>query len=323
MKPLTHHEILELIQPFTRRGCRADLAASDRLARRIAFKAVEHAGASDAPGLSATLLLEDLGTGSYRLTRRLAPAFGPTASVEAVGPQPGDLLERIAQVPLRRQFAAAGGGVALNFALPPGSDPAPVSGPALIFSGGEAWVAGLILKLDAAPGRGDSALLTLTRAAGDTLHLPQDALAVLGSQWSRLRESGDGWTAGLRLRRREPWRSRHAEAALAAAVPHLERMLGEPPGRFHERWIASRWRVFSRRLVPLAACVGLIGCAAAVPKLHLAANSGLRMLILNSPPLLLILCFCLREIPIVEIPPLPRRCTRASWRDEDSCPAIR
>jgi hypothetical protein len=66
--------------------------------------------------------------------------------------------------------------------------------------------------------------------------------------------------------------------------------------------------------VPLAACIGLILCAAAVPKLHLAENSGLRMLILNSPPILMILIFCLREIPVVEIPPLPRRSDAPSWR---------
>jgi hypothetical protein len=39
------------------------------------------------------------------------------------------------------------------------------------------------------------------------------------------------------------------------------------------------------------------------------------MLILNSPPLLMILFFCLREIPIVEIPPLPRRSDAQSWRE--------
>jgi hypothetical protein len=95
---------------------------------------------------------------------------------------------------------------------------------------------------------------------------------------------------------------------------HLACVLEEPPSRFHERWVVARWRVFLRRLMPLAACIGLIVCAAAVPKLHLAERSGLRMLILNSPPILLMLFFCLREVPIVEIPPLPRRSAAASWR---------
>jgi hypothetical protein len=149
---------------------------------------------------------------------------------------------------------------------------------------------------------------------GDELRLPQDALAVLGGRWSRLRDSAEGWTGELRLRGREPGRTRRAQAAIETAALHLARMLAEPPCRFHERWIAARWRVFCRRLVPLAVCIGLILCAAAAPKLHLAERSGLRMLILNSPPILLILFFCRREIPVVEIPPLPRRSAAASWR---------
>ena len=60
--------------------------------------------------------------------------------------------------------------------------------------------------------------------------------------------------------------------------------------------------------------------AAAAPKLHLSENSGLRMLILNSPPILMIIFFCLREIPVVEIPPLPRRSAAAAWRDGQTAP---
>jgi hypothetical protein len=36
--PFTHHEILALVEPFARRGRRVDLAASDRVARLIAFR---------------------------------------------------------------------------------------------------------------------------------------------------------------------------------------------------------------------------------------------------------------------------------------------
>jgi hypothetical protein len=38
------------------------------------------------------------------------------------------------------------------------------------------------------------------------------------------------------------------------------------------------------------------------------------MVILNTPPILMMLFFCLREIPVVEIPPLPRRSAAAAWR---------
>ena len=98
LNPLTHHEILELIGPFTRRGRHVDLAVTDRLQRRIAFQSRDIPGTSGCPGLRETLSLEDLGSGSYRLTRLLSPPAGPAASLEVVGPRPGDLLERIEEV---------------------------------------------------------------------------------------------------------------------------------------------------------------------------------------------------------------------------------
>lgn len=304
MNPLTHHEILELVGPFTRRGRHVDLAATDRVQRRVAFRPIDHPAASGCSGLREMLALEDLGGASYRLTRRLTPAAGPDATLEAEGADLQELLARIDSVPPQRQFRAAQDvSIAVSFRLSPG----------MILTRGMAQVAGLEVTLDAASAKRGPAAVALTRAPGAELCLPQDALAVLGGRWSRLRETTQGWAADLQLRGHEPRRSRDAEAALATAVRHLACMLAEPPYRFHERWIAARWRVFCRRLVPLAVCIGLILCAAAVPKLHLAESSGLRMLILNSPPILMILFFCLREIPVVEIPPLPRRADAASW----------
>jgi hypothetical protein len=40
------------------------------------------------------------------------------------------------------------------------------------------------------------------------------------------------------------------------------------------------------------------------------------MLIFNAPPLLLMLVFCLREVPRLEIPPLPRASKVPTWRTE-------
>jgi len=39
--PLTHHEILRIVEPFTRLGRRVDLARSDRMRRRLEFKPLE------------------------------------------------------------------------------------------------------------------------------------------------------------------------------------------------------------------------------------------------------------------------------------------
>ena len=41
--PLSHHDILGIVEPFTRRSRQLDLAASDRLNRRLLFKPIEHA----------------------------------------------------------------------------------------------------------------------------------------------------------------------------------------------------------------------------------------------------------------------------------------
>lgn len=312
LNPLTHHEILQRIGPFTRRGRLVDLSATDRLQRRIVFKSIDHPESLNAPRLRESLTLDDLGGGSYRLTRVLTPEAGPGASLEASGAEPAELLARVDEVPPQRQFRSAGAVlIGVSYQVPPG--PGANAG-SLIFTRAAAQFAGVDFTLDAATVQRGPAKVNLERSPGDPLRLPQDALAVLGGQWSRLRDSGDGWSAELRLPGKEPRRSRLAESAIETSVRHLAGMLAEPPGRFHERWTAARWGVFCRRLAPLALCVGLILCAAAVPRLHLAQNSGLRMLILNSPPILMVLCFCLREIPVVEIPPLPRRSLAASWR---------
>lgn len=315
MNPFTHHDILQLVGPFTRRGRQVDLASSNRLQRRVAFKPVDRPESLGSACLRETLALEDLGSGAYRLTRLLVPSAGPAARLEAVGKDPGELLARIDEVAPQRQFRNAGEVlIAMSFRLT--LEPA-----SMIFECGAAQVAGLVVRLDTSTLTRGSASITVTRTPGDSLQLPQDTLAVLGGRWSRLRDAGQGWAAEVWLSGREPRRSRQAEDAIASAVAHLARLLEDPPPRFHERFAVARWRVFCRRLVPLAACIGLILCAAAVPKLHLPAASELRMLILNSPPILMIVLFCLREVPIVEIPPLPRRSDAVSWREGRTAPA--
>lgn len=96
---------------------------------------------------------------------------------------------------------------------------------------------------------------------------------------------------------------------------HLATTFAEPPALFHERQRAARWRVTLRRAVPLLVCLALLAGAAAVPRLRLEQDAALRMLLFNAPPLLLIVIFCLPEMPRIEFPPLPRRLAAASWHD--------
>jgi hypothetical protein len=152
--------------------------------------------------------------------------------------------------------------------------------------------------------------------AADTLNLPEDLLAVLGWDWGTLHRSGEGWKGSLAVSRRESGRSRQAETQFERTVAHLARTLEETPAQFHYRLRAARWSVALRRSVPLLACLGIIAAASSVSRLGLAQNSPIRMLIFNAPPLLLMLVFCLREVPRLEIPPLPRASKVPTWRTE-------
>ena len=101
LPPLTNHEIVALIEPYTRRGRRVDLAASDRLARRLVFKAVDH---DVGKHLVDMLVLEQPDTGRYRLTRTLLHPDGLDAVLVAEGPHAGELLDRIEHIAPHEQF---------------------------------------------------------------------------------------------------------------------------------------------------------------------------------------------------------------------------
>ena len=64
MNPLTHHEILALVAPFSERGRQVDLTRTDRTDRRLAFKSLEPAAGSD---LREELVLENPERERYRL----------------------------------------------------------------------------------------------------------------------------------------------------------------------------------------------------------------------------------------------------------------
>ncbi|KNZ32679.1 MAG: hypothetical protein AD742_10695 [Methylibium sp. NZG] len=316
--PLTHHDILGLIGPFTRRGRQLDLPASDRLARRLVFKPVAHAGSEGGGAeLTETLQLENPEEGHFRLTRVVAHPAGPSARLLTEGPEPGELLAAIDAVPPQRHFQAlAGGMVARSYRLKLGTPQPP-----LVLTNGVAQLDALMLKLRVPEVTGISGEIEVLAATDNpTLALPEDLLAVLGWDWTRLDRHRDRWTGRLHLRKSEPDRSQDAERKLERMAQHLAQTLAEPPGRFHERASAARWGVALRRAVPLLTCVGLIAGAVAVPSLDLGPDSIFRMLIFHAPPLLLMAGICMREMPRIEIPPLPRASRAASWREPAQAP---
>jgi hypothetical protein len=316
--PLSHHEILGLVEPFTRCGQRIDLATSDRAARRLRFKPTEHAAAEPAlPAHSAALQLEGLDEGRFRLTRTLLTTAGLSATLEAEGSQPGELLAHIAAVPHARQLSCGTGFVIARchrLEWLPAQRGRSAKVQRLVFASAAAVVDGFALKMTMSRVTGIPAHLQLSATQGDAAELPDDLLAVLGHPWARLIRVKDGWQSDLRLKGHMPDRGDDGERKFDRSVEHLARTLAEPPQSFHQRQLRARWHVVARRAVPLAASLGLIGAAAAVPNLQLAQDSVLRMLIFHAPPLLLVGFFCMRELPRIEIPRLPKPPQATSWR---------
>jgi hypothetical protein len=314
LHPLTHHEILLLVEPFTRRGRHVDLSATNRIERRLVFKPIVHG--DDMPacaGACEILQLENPRSEIYRLIRTLTLSSGATAKLITEGPNPGDLLARIESVPPQRQFQLVGDiPIAHSYRLEPmpGDGAQPMR---MVLTSAEARLENLTLALKAETGKGYPAEIELSSKPEDPLDLPDDLLATLGWNWKVLRRRGTSWTSNLRVPRNEPDRSRRIEVALEQTVAHLARTLAEPPRRFHERLVRERWTVVLRRMTPLLLSVALIAGGFGLMFVDIPQGSLMQMLILNSPPLLLVMVFGMRELPRFEIPPLPRPSTAPSW----------
>ena len=319
--PLPHHEILALIGPFARRGRRVDLAASNRIDRRLMFAPVDRAGAAPAaPDVREILQLDSFGTGTFRLTRICTLAAGLRAVAEAMGPEPEELLAQIESLAPHRHFRFDEGfAIARDYSFQPAARAADRRpGAPWLLTRAVAELDGLRLTLTLSAVRGVPAELVLSPAPGATpgrvVEPPEDLLAVLGWDWARLIADKDSWRTKLRLRGGPHKRSRSAEIALDRAAVHLARTLAEPPGRFHERWVAARWGVVFRRAIPLLTFIALLVAVAFIPRAALDRGSGLWMLFFQVPTALIALSFCLQELPQYEIPPWPRRSAAACWR---------
>lgn len=303
--PLTHHEIVALVEPFARRGRHVDLAASDRAARRILFRPLEH--------LRETLQLECLDTGSLRLTRTLRGADGRDATLTATGTRPGELLAAIETVMPDRHFSRGDGyTIARSYTLG-WIDGSATTAPIPALSEGFVQVQGLCLALQLSGTRGVSAEITLSAAADGPRELPEDLLAVLGWNWARLIRTPPGWKSRLRLRGDVARKTARAELALEQAARHLARTLAESPQRFHERLLVARWGVFFRRGIPVLTFLALLLAVALIPRHVVEGNPRAWILLFHVPTALIALSFCLQELPQYEIPPLPRRSAAVSW----------
>ena len=308
-QPLTHHEIIELLEPFSRQGLRIDLAASDRLQRRLLFRSVVHAGE---PVLSETLQLDGSGKDWWQLTRTLVAIDTPTApqaQVVSNGTRPGELLAAVRSVDAARCFRFGPGFVVARrywIAPRPGAEP--------MLTDGRARLGELSLDMTVPSTSGVAASIVLEPLAGEALALPQDLLAVLGWNWSPLQRAGGGWKSRVRLRRRGSARTADAKRALDRAAEHLAHTLAAPPAHFHDQHRRARWGVVFRRALPTLTALGLLATVALLPRLGVDRIEGAWTLLYHVPTLLLAGAFMLQEMPRFEIPPWPRRSSAPDWR---------
>jgi hypothetical protein len=316
--PLTHHEILQLVEPFSRRGRAVDLAASQRAERRLVFKpaAAPHgeaaAVASDALPWTERLQLDNPSAGTYRLTRSLRLACGLEASMVTQGASPAELLARIeATDPALGVRSGPGWRIALHHRLEAGAAGAPVG---MVLTHARAQAGGLMLHMRVPAARGPAAELDLSADTAAPAELPEDLFAVLGWSWARLRRTTPGWTTRLKLPAREPARRSAAEARLLRSVQHLAQVLAAPPTQFHPQWQAARWRVVLRRAIPLLTFLTIAGVVMAMPSLGLDQTSRVPWAFFNLPLALMALSLSLQEMSRIEIPPLPRPLPGAAWQ---------
>ena len=313
-RPLTHHEILRLIEPFTRRGRHVDLAASDRLQRSLLFKPVVHDGETAVfAGASEILGLDDLHPNVWRLTRTVTLATGEAAVLTTEGADFGELLDRIDAVPFQRQFKSVGPVVlARNYRLEPAAR-APGAPVLMILASARARFGGLELSVRPSTVEGYPAEIELSPQPDQPHDLPDDLLAALGWDWSALRRRGTGWIGSLRAPGREPERSKRIEATLEAGVAHLTRTFAEPPRRFHERFVRARWLVFIRRMTPALALAALLAGCIALAFADIPSDTPLARFLMALPGFMFYGMFAFRELPRLEVPAPPRPSSAPSW----------
>lgn len=319
--PLSHHDILGIVEPFTRRSRQVDLAASDRLNRRLLFKPIDHARtASGLPALRETLQLDSYRSGNYDLTRTLTTEVGHTATLQASGRHPAALLARIEAVALTQQFVVGAGYLIARHYTVLSDATVSTDGHTmvpLVLTRSVVHLPDLTLTLNVPTVRGVSADITLTPTParnGSTLDLPDDLLAVIGWDWTRLVHKKGEWESKLRLRGGAARRTRRAEQAAERVAQHLAQTLAEPPARFHERHRRARWWAALRRAIPILTPVSLVVTVLLFPRIDFGEKPGLWLMLYHLPTALIALSFCLQELPEFVIPPRPRRSKAPAWR---------
>ncbi|MEO1233286.1 MAG: hypothetical protein AAFZ18_30750 [Myxococcota bacterium] len=267
---LSHHAIMELVAPFSARGYRMDMAASDRGRGRMVFHAVEVSTADDRGlVLRSVMRLERPHRLKLRVVRSLESTAGPTATMIAEGDDVEALLTAVEAVDPERQFHFTPAGLVTRSYRSESWRSAsharfrrrPV-GPRLVRA--EARLEPVTLT--GQDTEGGTFELRLEASEARALDVPWDFLAVLGWRWRPLRwlsasaRAGSVWLSGG-----PATRTHRLETLVDHAVAHVAATLSAPPADFHARHRRARWRAALQRLAPWVYLVTVtLGFTAAV-----------------------------------------------------------
>jgi hypothetical protein len=319
LRPLSHHEIMRLIGPFSERGWRLDLTATEREERLLRFQLVTHPGGADGipvfhERLTAAVSQDD----EFLLVRELwlSGDADATASptLTASGPDAGVLLDQFARVAVSRHFADVDGVIVRrSYRLDPQRNNAERTGAAwdLRIVSATAELPALRAEFDAGM-RGMPVDVRLYPRSAERLDPPRDLLAVIGRQWRSLQEYPNHWRSTINAPRREPRRTADIELKVAQTIRHLHQTLSKAPARFHDQHRWARWRAAARSgkaiFLTLLLVVGTL-------LLNQVADEALiRALAFGAPPLMvLMLFFAFDHLPAFEVPRIPRALKPDSW----------
>lgn len=238
--PLTHHEILRLVEPFSRRGFKVDLERSDRAARRMEFRVTELAADPDVhPAMRCAMTLEVPATAGrpMRLVRTLTSGKDARATATVEAREASALLDALQALPPARQIRFAPGLILLRsyrFAEPQDRRTDPGSGAAPRLVSAEARVDERLTLRFSTESRSVVHPVELELPGPPPVKLPEDFFAVAGWHWRTLRRvSEHRWQAGVRLPEAEPARTDALERAIGEAVSHCRASFADEPAAFH------------------------------------------------------------------------------------------
>ncbi|MEO1574916.1 MAG: hypothetical protein AAFU65_08145, partial [Pseudomonadota bacterium] len=304
--PLSHHDILRLSAPFARRGLRADLAASDRAARRITFVPGEPDRAGE---IDLTFDLYLLDPDPPVLIRRASHGGALQATASAQGMDISILLDHLDTLDPANQFRSPGEAlVADSYDLTDDGEHR--------LTACAAVVGGLLVELDARTVVGEPMTARVYSARhGVPVRLPDDLFTLVDRRWRPLFEADEGYSTSLRPPVSEPARSQTARDVFAQTMDHMSRVLSRPPGDYHAQHGRRRWWVFGRRYVPIGLCVAIVGALPLIDRYLIDEDTQLHPGFLSLPPVLMIAVMLLswRDMPLFGFPPLPRRLADNAW----------